>query len=233
MAVLGVASGCALIVWFTQAPAARFASVYFWILLAAVIANGGQRENGKSRMRARVPLAVGCAALITYAAGILLRYAQVEDPYQQGVFAVVAFGVLWAIPFHTAGHRRPVVFALIVLLGISQIGERLVAHALRGRLDEIGAMVWYNVSALPPEPDFEHAVRQTKSGLAVYVGNSSSFSTPIPNTRYFNPYLELRTPHEVRSGFRNPANAAVGYGYAVDYVIQPNAGAEIVVPAGE
>jgi hypothetical protein len=228
-----VASVCALLVWFTQAPAARFASVYFWILLAAVIANGVRRDKGNSRGVARIPIAVGCAVLITFAAGMLLRYARVEDAYQQGVFAVVAFGVLWAIPFHTAGHRRPVFFALIVLLGISQIGERVVAHGLRGRLDEIRAMVWYNVAGLLPEPHFEHAVRQTKSGLAVYVANSSSFSTPIPNTRYFNPYLELRTPNDVRGGFRNPADAAVGYGYAVDYVIQPNAGAEIVVPAGE
>jgi hypothetical protein len=37
----------------------------------------------------------------------------------------------------------------------------------------------------------------------------------------------------VRSGFRNRADAAVGYGYSVDYVMQPNAGTEIVVPAGE
>jgi hypothetical protein len=94
-------------------------------------------------------------------------------------------------------------------------------------------MVWYNVTALPGEPAFEHTARQTRSGMTIYVGRSSSFGTPLPNTRYFNPYLELRTPQDVRGGFRNPAGAAVGYGYAVDYVIQPNAGAEIVVPARE
>jgi hypothetical protein len=233
LAVLGAASICALAVWFTQAPAARFASVYFWILLAAVITSGVRPGKEIARNPSRIPMAVGSAVLVTFGVAMLLRYARIEDAYQPGVFAVAAFGTLWAIPFHTAGHRTSVLFALIVLLGISQIGERAAAHAVRGRLDEIGSMLWHNVMALPAEPRFEHSARQTKTGLTIYVGNSSSFSSPIPNTRYFNPYLELRTPNGVRGGFRNPAKSAVGYGYAVDYVIQPNAGAEIVVPAGE
>jgi hypothetical protein len=231
--VLSLASMCALAVWFTQAPAARFAAVYFWILLAAVIANTAQTGTRERPVSRRVPVAVGCAVLATYLIGMLLEYAQVDGAHQPGVFAVVAFGVLWAIPFHTAGHRPAVVFVLIVLLGFSQIGERVFAHTVRGRWDEIAPMVWYNVGALPRKPTFEHTARQTRSGLTLYVSSSSSFSTPIPNTRYFNPYLELRRPGDLRSGFRNAASSALGYGYAVDYVIQPNAGREIVVPAGE
>jgi hypothetical protein len=230
--VLWLASISALIVWMTLAPAARFASVYFWIPLAAIIATSGIGEEDGSRV-GRVSVAVGCAVLVTFLIGMVLRYARVDDVHQPGVFAAVAFGAIWAVLFHNAGRRRIVRFALIVVLAFSQIGERAGAHAVRGRMNEIGAMMWYNVTALPREPAFGHAVRQTRSGLTIYVTQSSSFGTPIPNTRYFNPYLELRSPPDLRGGFRNPGGAAAGYGYAVDYVIQPNAGTEIVVPAGE
>ena len=231
--VLLGASLLSLLVWLTQAPAARFASIYFWIPLAAIIATTARRgtpEPGAGRL---LGVALGCVALTVFVVTVLLRYSQVEALQQPGIFAVVAFGALWGIAFLTVHHHPNVLWALCVVLGFSQIGERAVAHAVRGRLDEIGAMAWYNTQTLPREPTFEHMVRQTRSGLTLYVSKSASFRTPIPNTRYFNPYLELRTPGELRSGFRNRGNAAVAYGYTVDYVLQPNAGTEIVVPASE
>ena len=231
--ILCGASLFALVVWFTQAPAARFASIYFWIPLALTIVSvvqHGDRDSSKARLIGGTLVA---AALAVFATQMLLSYSRVETPHHSGIFAVVAFGAVWAIAFLSAHTRPKALFGLCMVLGVSQIGERAAAHALRGRLDEIGAMAWYNVPALPREPAFEHTVRQTQSGLTIYVTKSASFRTPIPNTRYFNPYLELRTPNDLRSGFRNRADASMSYGYTVDYVIQPNAGAEIVVPAGE
>ena len=231
--ILCGASLFALVVWFTQAPAARFASIYFWIPLAATIVSVVQRDGRDSSKTRLVGGSLGAAALAVFATVMLFRYSGVETPHHAGVLAVVAFGTVWAVAFLSAHTNPKALFGLCVVLGLSQIGERVAAHALRGRIDDIGAMAWYNVRSLPREPVFEHMVRQTQSGLTVYVSRSSSFRTPIPNTRYFNPYLELRVPNDLRSGFRNRADASMSYGYTVDYVIQPNAGAEIVIPAGE
>ena len=94
-------------------------------------------------------------------------------------------------------------------------------------------MAWYNVHALPQEPVFWYTVRQTDSGLTIYHTDATSFDTPIPNTRYFNRYLELRTPGDLLSGFRNPASASTEFGYTVDYVSLPSGGTEIVTPPRE
>jgi hypothetical protein len=231
--VLWAASVLALIVWWTQAPAARFAAVYFWIPLACAItaiAQTGKPESGRRRV---LGATLACAALAVFLVQMLLEYSNVEALHRPGVFAVVVFGALWAIAFLLAPQRSRMLAALGIVLAVSQIGERAAAHALRGRLDDIRSMAWYDVEMLPAEPAFAHSVRQTKSGLTVYVSKSASFRTPIPNTRYFNPHLELRVPDDLRSGFRNRADAPAGYGYEVEYVIQPNAGVEIVVPAGE
>jgi hypothetical protein len=233
LVVLWAASMLALAVWLTQAPAARFGSIYFWIPLAATVVavvGRGTPASGAGRL---MTVAIVCAALAVFAVSMLLRYSQVQALHHPGVFAVVIFAALWAIALLTASHRPRVLLALCVALGISQIGERTAAHALRGRTADILSMIWHDVGALPEAPVFEHAVRQTRSGLTIHVSRSSSFHTPIPNTRYFNPYLELRTPGDVRGGFRNPAGGAVGHGYKVDYIMQPNAGTEIIVPAGE
>jgi hypothetical protein len=228
-----VASLAALAVWLTQAPAARFASIYFWIPVAAMIMTVAESPPPVSAMGRLLTAALVCAVVAMFAFEMLMRYSRVEALHHPGVLAVLVFAALWAIAFLTVREHPHVLFGLCLALGLSQIGERAVAHAVRGRMDEIGAMAWLEVRALPREPVFEHTARRTRSGLTIYVSKSSSFRTPIPNTRYFNPYLELRTPGDVRSGFRNRADAAVGYGYGVDYVMQPNAGTEIVVPAGE
>jgi hypothetical protein len=91
-------------------------------------------------------------------------------------------------------------------------------------------MLWYDVTALPEQPQFQATRRQTLSGLTIHVSKSTSFRTPIPNTPYFNSYLELRDPAAMRRGFRNRANAVGNYGYSIDNVTRP--GEEIAVPLG-
>ena len=227
LVLLAVASALALSVWFTQAPAARFASVYFWIpLAAAVVATAGPG----ARAAGALPLAVAAVAVLA-ATWMLLARAEVDSQFWGVVFVAVAFGIAWAIAVSAARDRPNVLVALCLALGLSQAGERAGAHLLRGRTDAVGAMLWYNVAALPEQPRFDHTARQTQSGLTIYVSDSASFHTPIPNTRYFNPYLELRDPADMRWGFRNRAPGAGGPGYSLDHVIQPNAGAEIVGPA--
>ena len=224
--VLMAASTLALVVWFTQAPAARFASVYFWITLAALaIRTVADRTQ---------PIARGALAFTAFAvvAGLwmLLTYAHVDVQHWPGVFGAVTLGLAWAIACSNVPRQPSLLAVLCVVLGFAQIAERTGAHLLRGRVRDAGAMLWYDVTALPPEPQFEQTVRETRTGVVIYASTWSSFHTPIPNTRYFNPWLELRDPSDVRRGFRNPAGAVNSYGYSVDYVMQPGGWAEIVVP---
>jgi hypothetical protein len=232
--VLAVGSMLALLVWLTQAPAARFASIYFWIPLACAVVAVVERGPRREPARRLVSVAAACFGLALLLVEISLKYAHVEAMHHPGVLAVVAFGALWAIVLLMRHHRAGVLLTLCLLLGVSQIGERLAAHALRGRLDEIAAMAWYDVRALPREPVFDYTTRQTQSGLTIYLTDATHFHTPLPNTRYFNRYLELRTPGNLRNGFRNLAKAATAYGYSVDYVSLPSGdGSEIVTPGGK
>ena len=117
---------------------------------------------------------------------------------------------------------------LCVVLGLSQVCERAAAHLLRGRPAAIGDMLWYQVTALPEQPQFDDTPQQTLSGVTIHVSGSASFHTPIPNTPYFNPYLELRDPAAVRRGGSATGNRRRGY--SIDTVTRP--GKEFVVPLG-
>ncbi len=231
--VLAAASSLALLVWLTQAPAARFASIYFWIPLACVVVALVVQDPRPEIGRRLAAMSLGLAGLASIAIMTLLRYSRVDAIHQPGVLVVVAFAAVWAITLLVARHRANVLLTLYIVLGVSQIGERVAAHALRGRFDEIAAMGWYNVHALPEEPVFWYTVRHTDSGQTIYHTDATSFNTPIPNTRYFNRYLELRTPGDLRNGFRNPASASTEFGYTVHYVSWPSGGTEIVTPPRE
>jgi hypothetical protein len=216
----------ALGVWFTQAPAARFASIYFWILMAAVF---GGTAGPDARSAGALPLAVATVGVLA-ATWMLMARAQVDAQYWRSVYVAVIFGIVWAVAATTGRDRPALLVVLCVALGLSQVCERAGAHLLQGRLAAIGDMLWYDVTALPEQPEFKVTPRQTLSGLTIQVSESASFHTPIPNTRYFNSYLELRDPAAMRRGFRNRANAAGDYGYSIDTVTRP--GEEIVVPPG-
>jgi hypothetical protein len=226
LVVLAMASALALGVWFTQAPAARFASVYFWIPLAAVVvgtAGPGTRSAGA------IPLAVAAAGVLA-ATWMLTVSAQVESQYWHSVYMAVVFGIAWAIAVSTLRDRPTMLAVLCLALGLSQVCERAGAHLLQGRPAAIGDMLWHHVTALPEQPQFHATPQQTLSGLTIYVSRSASFLTPIPNTPYFNPYLELRDPAAIKHGFRNRASAVDNHGYSIDTVTRP--GTEIVVPLG-
>lgn len=224
--VLVLASVMALGVWVTQAPAARFASVYFWIPLAAVVV-GTTGSGTRPAVALRLTVATLAVLAVTW---MLMARAQVDSQYWRSVYIAVVFGTAWAIAVSTVRDRPTILAVLCLALGLSQVCERAGAHLLQGRAAALGDMLWYNITALAQQPQFEATPRQTVSGLTIHVSKSASFYTAIPNTRYFNPYLELRDPAAMRRGFRNRANAMADYGYSIDTVTRP--GEEIVVPLG-
>ena len=75
---------------------------------------------------------------------------------------------------------------------------------MKKHYSELVSMLWLSPSHLPhptlPTPE----LCETYSGLKIYKADFMGFNTPIPNTRYFNPYLQSRGK-QMADGFRNAA----------------------------
>jgi hypothetical protein len=164
---IAMAGGLALasvVLWFFQAPAGRFGSIYFWI---------------------------GMACLITW----VLQYRQPP--------------VRWMA-------RPRVAASLCAALAVAQPLERLTAHTLRGRTGEVRSLFWLAVDRLPGSNEPQAVtIRETRSGLKVYHVKESRYETPLPNTRFFGPNLELRG-RDLQAGFRNPSGDVSEYQVSID-----------------
>jgi hypothetical protein len=214
---LASASLAALAVWFLQAPAPRFVIVNVWILFASVFAWAIQRQGGGWNWRAAI---IGLACAPTAAAFVLLYYLGISGRSRVSVLALLSFAAFWVVLFGVARKlRHPRFLALsCLLLALFQFCERSAAYVLSGHREEAKSMLWLNVSQLPHPAPPPLVSRKTRSGLEVYdaawppsVGPPPiMFETPLPNTRYFDPFLELRTGR-MKDGFRvaRPADRSV------------------------
>ena len=93
-------------------------------------------------------------------------------------------------------------------------------------------MLWLPITTLPERLERDQYVpHQTRQGTIVYVALKARYETPLPNTRFFDPALELRVPGDLAKGFRNPnpMNSA-RYGYSVRVVITDKEDREIITP---
>lgn len=212
--ILLVACAAALGVWWIEAPASRFAPGLFWGIAATSLAWTLERQTWSG------PVVVVVAGIVA-AAGLTLCLAVIGiSPGYRGlvVLFVGAFG--WVTALAVVGrHRGTQLAALCVALALAETGDRLASFLVHGRSGDARSVL-----RLTPERYMENrstgypiVARKIRSGLTVYVTGSTQFETPIPNTRYFNPYLELRRAESLSSGFRTrlPPDL-VGYGYSTD-----------------
>lgn len=185
----------ALIVWFVQAPAGRFAIGEAWILFAAVLAWTVEHREWNW-----TAVGIGLAATLG-AAFLILRYLRIADelPAFLILFAFIAF---WLVDFGSVRRKSTRLAALCVLLALFSYGERALSYIRSRSYATLSAMLWIDVPAFYGPASDPPVLRQTRSGLTVYDTHTAAYSTPLPNTRYFNPYLELRT-HRLQDGFRN------------------------------
>jgi hypothetical protein len=206
-------SVAALAVWFAQAPAGRFAIGEAWILFAAVFAWTVEHREWNW-----TALGIGLAAALSAAALLILRYLQIVD--ERAAFLMLfAFIVLWMGAAGMMRRNSTRLAALCVLLTLFPFAERALSYVRSRSYATLRAMLWIDVPVFyGPAPD-PPVTRQTRSGLTVYDTHTAAYDTPLPNTRYFNPYLELRTDR-LRDGFRNSSprnsppygeNPAAGY----------------------
>jgi hypothetical protein len=212
-AILAAACVLSLLVWFVQAPAVRFALMYFWILFAVVFTVAVRRLD-------RLPglaLMAGVAITAPATAYLLLFAWGLPAGLQLAAAAMILFGVLWvtASTWAVARGRTAWLAALCLALALFQIGNRAAAYVARWQFAQIGSMLWLPVSKLPERTDeILYFPRQTPQGLVVYVARGVRYETPLPNTRFFNPYLQLRVPGNLAKGFQNrDRRDAPHYGY--------------------
>lgn len=234
-AILAVACILALVLWFIEAPAGRFASIYFWILFAialALVANRGTRLGTSV-------IVASTAVLLALSGYVLFSIVGVPRPFRSGMLLMLAFSffwinaVLWSFKHRDLQTRGLAV--LCVILGLFQIGDRVLAHLLQRRFAQVAPMVWLPVPTLPERLEKDRYIaRQTPKGLTVYVAHDARYETPLPNTRFWNPALELRVPGDLSRGFRTsiPPSAA-RYGYSVRVVVTPGEDKEIITLDGQ
>jgi hypothetical protein len=202
-ATLASASIISLGVWFMQAPAGRFAFAQMWILFAAVFAWGVRRQGGGWSWAAVVtglvlvppPVALG----VVYYPGIS------DDPRTSAVvLGVIAFGALWIALFGLVRLVNPRLIAVLALAPtLYQHGQRSAEYILSKDYASLMSMVWIHLTPIPHRAEAV-VPHQTRSGLTVYQSRTSTFETPLPNTPYFNSFLQLRTTR-MKDGFRNAA----------------------------
>lgn len=190
-ATISAASVAALVFWFLEAPATRFAMSYMWMLFASILSWVARRQDGQRNW-------VASLAGLTF---ILIALAVVvfEDPNLQGderlrILVLLVFAGCWFIAFLLIQTAKPQILAAICLLpSLFQHGERLVDGGYAG----VRSMLWIHYSPHHASPA---VLRRTCSGLGIYETANPAFETPLPNTSHFNALLRLRTGR-VEDGF--------------------------------
>jgi hypothetical protein len=205
--------GClaGLTVWWLEAPSSRFAPGLFWGLAATSLTWSLERQTWSAQ---RMVL-MGMVAVT----GLALSLAMIGmSPGSRGVIVLFAAAFGWMAAFSVVGQRRGDRLA-VVCLALAETGDRLASFLVHARTGDAIAVLWLTPDRYMEDRSKQYVVvgRKTQSGLTVYVTGSSGFDTPIPNTRYFNPYLELRNAGSLSSGFRTRLPPDLqGYGYSMD-----------------
>jgi len=99
---LTAASLGSLSVWFVQAPAGRFASIYFWILFAVAFVNVLRRGRWLSRWA----FALGTGIMMAVAMYILFNVVGVPREFRAGMLMMLAFSFLWLNSLRFLNEKR-------------------------------------------------------------------------------------------------------------------------------
>ncbi len=208
-ATLLCASIANLIVWFTQAPAGRFVIVQFWILFAVVLLSGVRRQ--RSGWNWKAPL-IGAAFTLPLAVLVLVYWLHIPGELRLRVLGVLAFAALWMVLLGRLRAIPPRLLAVLCILpALYQSGEHVAGDLVDKRYGDLASMLWVDASELPRPKQPTANLHSTRSGLSIYETYHSTYETPLPNTRYFNPFLQLRTDR-MKDGFRNSISSNSLYG---------------------
>ena len=194
-----------LAVWFIESPQTRFIYGQPWILFAAILCWGVERRYGKWSWK---PFAIGLAMALPLAALLLLHFTLPSSRIR--VLVLLAFAGMWIVLFAMPRANKPRLLALLCLLPVLyQYGERAAGNLATRHFADLSSMVWANTTQLWNPAIQNISADRTRSGLTVYESLYNVFDSPIPNTQYFNPFLELRTSR-IEDGFRisNDINSA-------------------------
>jgi hypothetical protein len=192
-ATIAAASIAALIFWFIEAPAARFAMADVWILFASILGLVLYRPGAQwNRIASLAVLTFILAAIAVFVFDnphieVDERLRVLEREERLRVLPMLAFAGCWQLAFVCMRTAKPRFLAALCLLpALFQHGERLVYGGRTG----VRPMLWINY--VPDRPPAT-LVRRTCSGLGVYQTVHPAFETPLPNTQYFDSRLQLRT----------------------------------------
>jgi hypothetical protein len=178
------ASVAALIVWFLQAPAVRFAIVNVWILLGAILSWTVLQNATKVSSRAPRKRSTFVLAAITVLFAILYSYSSGVGEH---LLILVMLGGSWVIGFSIG---RTTSLRLAMALCLMPALFQSACFLARGGYSAARSLLWIHLfSHRTPEP----LLKKTCSGLIVYDADYPDFQTPLPNTQFFNPMLRLRT----------------------------------------
>lgn len=209
----------AVCVWFWQAPAGRFGFAYFWIAAACLLTIYAQRSRLYSLPKLFI---VGLICVLGLGSG-LVHFLDVAAAYRAGLFVLLGGALAW-VALWTRFYSYPgASLVLLFCLALWQIGDRGATHLAGRRWEAARALAWIPIEPPTPRSAAKIIPRTTKSGLTVYELEEPGFQSPLPNTRYFNPDLELRRKDDMRSGFRVNGEAhPERMGYGVIMVPQPD-----------
>jgi hypothetical protein len=224
-AFLASASIVTLVVWFFQAPAGRFAFAHFWILLAVMICSTVRKHAGPWPW---IPLLMGLALAGGCAAFVLFSGLNIPRQFRSGMVLILIFAGIWILLFARLHGSRRAAALLCFLLGIFPVVHVGLGNLAGRRYGQLGALAWLNVTDFSGDIlDSPTVSRTTYSGLTVYEKVLVYYDTPLPNTRFFNPYLTLRKPPNLQSGFANSACRLAGTpGYTIEVNINGGGGEE-------
>ena len=183
-ATVSSASIAALVFWFVQAPAPRFAMGDMWVLFASIIAWIVQRKDGQRNWTAWV---AGLLPIFAAAAMVGVGQPHLAEEVSRRVLALLVFAGCWFTVLALIRTAKPLVLAALCLTpALFQHGERLVEEGYT----TARSMLWINYFPHRAPPT---VLRRTCSGLGIYQVDYPAFETPLPNAQYFNPLLQLRT----------------------------------------
>jgi hypothetical protein len=125
-------------------------------------------------------------------------------------------GVAWLIAFGSLQRSGPALAVLCGLLACAQPLDHVASFLVHRGPAQALAVLWLRPSQYMTDWSEGYPVvpRQTNSGLTIDVTGRTSFHTPLPNARFFNPNLELRLQDDLGSGFRvrqHPGPPDAGY----------------------
>ena len=214
-AIVAIVAASTVLLWFLQAPAARFGFMYLWVAFACGfthVVHSRASPGPHDRFIAPAAAMLCCLGLLA-AAGV---------PAAKWILPLTtaALAGAWTVAAATAAAaaRWRAFAALCVVLAVAQPLQRAAVGIVKMRGRDVRDMIAIAAPRLPERtrPPQRPDVRATESGLMVNVVKESRYETPLPNTRFFSRTLELRHPPGLAGGFRNRSNDASEYDVSID-----------------